>query len=202
MATTIHVWFDFASTYSYPAVVRAIQLAAANDILLHWRPFMLGVIFKQQGWNDSPFNLYPPKGRYMWRDMERLCAAQGIPFHKPTRFPRNGLLAGRIACLNQTAPWITAFIQAVYRANFVHDQNIADTTVIGEILHQLNVDSEGVITRAASEESKQKFRGQTGQAVELGIFGSPTFMIGDEMFWGGDRLVEAIDFAMGRYSRL
>ena len=202
MATTIQVWFDFASTYSYPAVVRATQLAAANDILLHWRPFMLGVIFKQQGWNDSPFNLYPPKGRYMWRDMERLCAAQGIPFHKPTRFPRNGLLAGRIACLNQDAPRITAFIQAVYRANFVHDQDIADTTVIGEILHQLNVDSAGVIAHALSEESKQKFRDQTGQAVELGIFGSPTFMIGDEMFWGGDRLAEAIDFAMGRYSRL
>tara|TARA_A100000171_G_C2128583_1_gene145147 strand:+ start:264 stop:872 length:609 start_codon:yes stop_codon:yes gene_type:complete len=202
MAKTIQVWFDFASTYSYPAIMRVTQLAAANDILLHWRPFMLGVIFKQQGWNDSPFNLYPPKGRYMWRDMERLCAAQGIPFNKPTQFPRSGLLAGRIACLSQDAPWITAFVQAVYRANFVHDQDIADTTVIGEILHQLNVDSEGVITHALSEESKQKFRDQTGQAVELGIFGSPTFMIGDEMFWGGDRLVEAIDFAMGQYSRL
>jgi 2-hydroxychromene-2-carboxylate isomerase len=196
MAKTIQVWFDYASTYSYPAVLRVAQLATAHHISLHWRPFMLGVIFKQQGLNDSPYNLYPPKGRYMWRDMERLCAAQNIPFHKPTQFPRNGLLAGRIACLNQTAPWITAFIQAVYRANFVHDQDIADTTVVGDILHQLNVDSEGVIARAASEESKQKFRDQTGQAMELGIFGSPTFMIGDEMFWGGDRLVEAIDFAI------
>lgn len=202
MTKAIHVWFDFASTYSYPAALRATQLAAANRISLHWRPFMLGVIFKQQGLNDSPFNLYPSKGRYMWRDMERQCAAQGIPFHKPTQFPRNGLLAGRIACLSQDAPWITAFIQAVYRANFVYDQDVADTTVIGEILHQLNVDSAGVIAHALSEESKQKFRDQTGQAVELGIFGSPTFMIGDEMFWGGDRLAEAIDFAMGRYSRL
>ena len=198
MTKAIHVWFDFASTYSYPAALRATQLAAANRISLHWRPFMLGVIFKQQGLNDSPFNLYPSKGRYMWRDMERQCAAQGIPFHKPTQFPRNGLLAGRIACLSQDAPWITAFIQAVYRANFVYDQDVADTTVIGEILHQLNVDSAGVIAHALSEESKQKFRDQTGQAVELGIFGSPTFMIGDEMFWGGDRLAEAI----GRYSRL
>ncbi len=199
MATTIHVWFDFASTYSYPAIMRVTQLAAANDILLRWRPFMLGVIFKQQGWNDSPFNLYPPKGRYMWRDMERLCAAQGTPFNKPTQFPRSGLLAGRIACLNQTAPWITAFIQAVYRANFVHDQNIADTTVIGKILDQLNLDSQGIIAHAVSDEGKQTFKDLTGEAMELGIFGSPTFIIDDEMFWGGDRLAEAIDFAMGRY---
>ena len=196
MAKAIQVWFDFASTYSYPAALRATQLAAANHISLHWRTFMLGVIFKQQGWNDSPFNLYPPKGRYMWRDMERLCAAQGIPFNKPTQFPRSGLLAGRIACLNQTAPWITAFIQAVYRANFVHDQNIADTTVIGKILDQLNLDSQGIIAHAVSDEGKQTFKDQTGEAMELGIFGSPTFIIDDEMFWGGDRLVEAMDFAM------
>jgi len=202
MAKTIQVWFDFASTYSYPAVLQVTRLAASNCLSLCWRPFMLGVIFKQEGWNDSPFNLYPLKGRYMWRDMQRLCAAQEIPFRRPSQFPRNGLLAGRIACLSQDAPWITAFIQAVYRANFVYDQDVADTTVIGEILHQLNVDSQGVIAHALSEESKQKFRDQTGQAVELGIFGSPTFMIGDEMFWGGDRLVEAIDFAMGRYFQL
>jgi len=197
MAKTIQVWFDFASTYSYPAALRATQLAAANHISLHWRPFMLGVIFKQQGWNDSPFNLYPPKGRYMWRDIERLCAAQDIPFHKPSQFPRNSLLASRIACLNQDAPWITTFIQAVYRANFVHDQDIADAIVIGEILDQLDVHSQGIIACASSDEGKQKLKNQTDRAVQLGIFGSPTVMIGDEMFWGGDRLAEAMDFAMG-----
>lgn len=194
---TIQLWFDFASTYSYPAVMRAVALAGHNGLVLQWRPFLLGVVFKQQGWNDSPFNLYPAKGRYMWRDMERLCKAQGIPFHRPGQFPRNGLLAGRVACLYQESPWIADFVQAVYQANFVHDLDIADPVVVADVLHQLGVDGQRAIAAAASEAGKQTFQAQTGQAMALGLFGSPTFMVGDEMFWGGDRLDEALEFALG-----
>jgi 2-hydroxychromene-2-carboxylate isomerase len=94
----LHFWFDFASTYSYPTVMTIEQRAHEHGISLSWNAFLLGRIFSAQGWNDSPFNLYPVKGRYMWRDLERSCEAANLPFRRPSQFPRNGLLAARIAC--------------------------------------------------------------------------------------------------------
>jgi len=94
----LQFWFEFASTYSYPAAWRIGSLTAASGVAVEWRPFLLGPIFHAQGWDDSPFNIYPAKGRYMWRDLERLCALQGIAWQRPSRFPRNGLLAARVAC--------------------------------------------------------------------------------------------------------
>ncbi len=78
---TIEFWFDFASSYSYPAAMRVTDAAARYGCRVKWRTFLLGPIFKAQGWSDSPFNIYPVKGRYMWRDLERLCAglATSIP---------------------------------------------------------------------------------------------------------------------------
>ena len=97
MIPTTEFWFDFASTYSYPAAMRIDRLADATGISVAWRPFLLGPIFAAQGWNDSPFNIYPTKGRYMWRDLERICAKANIPLRHPSRFPRNALLAARVA---------------------------------------------------------------------------------------------------------
>jgi 2-hydroxychromene-2-carboxylate isomerase len=93
----VQFWFEFASTYSYPAAMRIERAAAKRDVYLEWRPFLLGPIFAAQGWVDSPFNIYPAKGRYMWRDLERLCAGLGLPLRRPSRFPRSGLLAARVA---------------------------------------------------------------------------------------------------------
>src|SRR6267378_3556584 len=97
----IEFWFDFASTYSYPAAMRVEELAGSHGCIVQWRPFLLGAIFQKQGWNDSPFNIYPVKGRYMWRDLERLCASLEIPFRKPSQFPRNGLTVARVACASR-----------------------------------------------------------------------------------------------------
>jgi 2-hydroxychromene-2-carboxylate isomerase len=102
----LEFWFEFGSTYSYPAALRVERLARAAGVALAWKPFLLGPIFKAQGWNDSPFNLYEAKGRYMWRDLERLCAAEGLPFARPSRFPRSGLLAARVACRFAGEPWL------------------------------------------------------------------------------------------------
>jgi 2-hydroxychromene-2-carboxylate isomerase len=95
-ASALEFWFEFGSTYSY---LSAVRIEDAEGVQVSWRPFLLGPIFEEQGWNDSPFNVYPAKGRYMWRDMERLCTKYGIPFARPSRFPRDGLLAARVACL-------------------------------------------------------------------------------------------------------
>mgnify|MGYP001373346485 CR=1 FL=1 len=92
----VEFWFEFASTYSYLSVMRIERAAQAAGVDIAWKPFLLGPVFLALGWNDSPFNIYPPKGRYMWRDLERLAAKEGLPFQRPSRFPRSGVLAARV----------------------------------------------------------------------------------------------------------
>jgi 2-hydroxychromene-2-carboxylate isomerase len=100
---------------THPAALRIEDIAAPRVCAGQWRSFLLGPIFADQGWNDSPFNIYPAKGRYMWRDMERLCEKYGLPFRRPTQFPRSGLLAARVACIGADESWCPQFVRAVYR---------------------------------------------------------------------------------------
>jgi 2-hydroxychromene-2-carboxylate isomerase len=194
----LQFWFDFASTYSYPAAMRIEQLARERGVPVSWNAFLLSRMFRAQGWNDSPFNLYPVKGRYMWRDLERICEAQHLPFRRPSEFPRNGLLAARIACRFSKETWTPAFVRAVYHANFAEDQNIADRPVIADCLRSVNQDAETVLNTAGSAETKTMLREQTERAVDLGIFGAPSFITGQELFWGNDRLEQALMWYQSR----
>jgi 2-hydroxychromene-2-carboxylate isomerase len=188
----LEFWFEFASTYSYPAALRIEAAARSADVPLAWRPFLLGPIFRAQGWNDSPFNIYPAKGRYMWRDLERICAELGVPLRRPSQFPRNGLLAARVACRFADEPWCPAFVRAVYRANFADDRDIADVAVLRDLLTQLGQAPEPWLAAAQSSEVKQQLRAQTDEAIRRGIFGAPSATVGDELFWGNDRLEAAV----------
>ena len=165
---------------------------------LSWNAFLLSRIFRAQGWNDSPFNLYPAKGRYMWRDLERICKAQRLPFQYPSQFPRNGLLAARIACRFAKEVWTPAFVRAVYQANFAEDQDIADRRVIADCLRSVNQHAETILDAADWAETKAMLRQQTERAVDLGIFGAPSFLGGQELFWGNDRLEEALSWCHRR----
>ena len=191
----LDVWFEFASTYSYPGIFRVGPEAAARGVAVAWKPFLLGPIFRTQGWNDSPFNIYPAKGRYMWRDVERLCAKHGLPFRRPTRFPRNGLVAARVACLAADEPWCADFVRAVYRANFAEDREIGDVDTVVSILDGLGRPGREIVERAQTAEVKERLRRQTDEAIALGIFGAPTYVVGGELFWGTDRLDDALDWA-------
>jgi len=191
----IDFWFEFASTYSYLAAARIAEVARTAGVAVRWQPFLLGPIFAEQGWNDSPFNVYPAKGRYMWRDMERLCEGYGLPFRRPSVFPRNGLLAARIACVGWDAAWLPGFVEAVYTANFARDADIADASLLAGILDASGVEGERVIAEADSPEIKQRLREQTERARALGIFGAPSFVAEGELFWGNDRLGDAIAWA-------
>ncbi|MGE0154983.1 MAG: 2-hydroxychromene-2-carboxylate isomerase [Reyranellaceae bacterium] len=195
MAATLEFWFEFASTYSYLAAERIQPLAAQAGVSVAWRPFLLGPIFQGQGWKDSPFNLYPAKGAYMWRDMERLTGQYALPFRRPSAFPRNGLLAARIAIAHDRQPWIGDFVRAVYRANFAEDREISDPAVLGVILQTLQLDPGPVLAAAGNETNKAALKAQTGRAMTLGLFGAPSFTVGDELFWGNDRLEQALAFA-------
>jgi 2-hydroxychromene-2-carboxylate isomerase len=195
MAATLAFWYDFASTYSYPAAMRIERAAAAAGVRLEWRPFLLGPIFKAQGWSDSPFNLYPAKGRYMWRDLARLCARDGVAWRRPSAFPRNSLLAARVALLAAEQGWAGGFTRAAYRANFVEDRDIAQPEVIADIVAGLGQNAATVLEAAASQAVKDHLRTQSEAAMTQGIFGAPSFTIGDELFWGNDRLEPALEWA-------
>ncbi len=185
-------WFEFASTYSYPAAMRVEALGADAGITVKWKPFLLGPIFQAQGWNDSPFNIYPAKGRYMWRDMERICADLDIPLRHPAQFPRNGVLASRIVCSFENESWVPDFVRAVYRANFADDLDISHTDVVAHCLNFLGQNGAELIAASQLPENKDKLRKQTEQAMAKGIFGAPAFIVGEELFWGNDRLESAI----------
>ena len=189
-------WFEFASTYSYPAAMRVEALATERGIAVSWRAFLLGPIFNAQGWNDSPFNIYPVKGRYMWRDLERTCAAHEIPFRRPSQFPRNGLLAARVACRFSEARWVPAFVRAVYRANFAEDRDISAPETIARCLSDVGQDPAALLEQALSPEAKALLRARSEEAIRLGIFGAPSFLVGPELFWGHDRLADALSWAV------
>jgi 2-hydroxychromene-2-carboxylate isomerase len=189
-------WFEFASTYSYPAAMRIAPLAAARGVNVRWRPFLLGPIFKTQGWDNSPFNLYPAKGRYMWRDLERICGALDLPFAQPSPFPQNTLLAARVAMVALAQDWGEDFCRAIYRAEFGEGRNLAEPATIAGVLAALGQNTEAVMRDANGDAVKSWLRTQTEEARRLGIFGAPAFVTADgELFWGNDRLEAALDWA-------
>src|SRR6185503_750832 len=150
MTALVEFWFEFASTYSYPSAFAVEERAKARGVRVVWRAFLLGLIFGAQGWNDSPFNIYPAKGKYMWRDLARICARQGLALRKPSVFPRNGLLAARVACRNADEPWLPEFVRRVYAANFRDDRDISAPDVIAQILQSLELEPVAVLAEAQS----------------------------------------------------
>jgi 2-hydroxychromene-2-carboxylate isomerase len=190
-------FFEFASTYSYPAAMRIGPLAEAAGVAVRWRPFLLGPIFRAQGWDDSPFNLYPSKGRYMWRDLERICGRLGLPFRRPDPFPQPSLLAARLAHVGLDEGWGEAFCRAVFAAEFGEGRQIGAEAVMHDLLAGLGVAPAPALVRARSDEIKDRLRATTAEAERLGVFGAPSFVSGDgELFWGHDRMAEALAWAV------
>ncbi|HSF95746.1 MAG TPA: 2-hydroxychromene-2-carboxylate isomerase [Thermohalobaculum sp.] len=196
-------WFDFASTYSYLTAMRIGDEAARREVAVAWQPFLLGPIFKAQGWATSPFNLYPAKGRYMWRDMEREAARLGLPpVMRPEPFPQSSLLAARVALAGIEEGWGAEFCRAVFAAEFGEGLSIADPGVLSAAVEAAGGDAGRALGRAASPEVKARLREVTARAEALGIFGAPSFTCADgELFWGNDRLEAALDRAAATKER-
>lgn len=197
MATSaLDFWFDFASTYSYPTAMRISGLARESGVNVRFRPFLLGPIFAAQGWNTSPFNLFPAKGRYMWRDVERICADLELPFRRPEPFPQNSVLAARVALVGLKDGWGEDFCRAVFRAEFAERLRIDDPDTIRAMLAALKVDAAAALAAAQATGTKEALRSETAEAQQLQIFGAPTFITADgELFWGNDRLESALAWA-------
>jgi 2-hydroxychromene-2-carboxylate isomerase len=195
-AAPLDFWFEFASTYSYPAAMRIETLAARAGVPLVWRPFLLGPIFQAQGWSDSPFNLYPAKGRYMWRDLERLCGKHHLPFARPAIFPQRSVLAARLALAALDEPWLPALVRGIYVANFAEQSDISAPETLARVLTGVGRDPAPWLERAEAQPAKDALRANNDRAQALGIFGAPTFVVRDEVFWGGDRLEDALAWAL------
>ena len=190
-------WYEFASTYSYLSAMRIGEMAGEAGVEVHWRPFLLGPILKKQGWDTSPFKVLKDKGGYMVRDMERICAARGLEFTMPDNFPQNGLNAARTALIASDEGWAEPFTQAIYLAEYANSLDISDESVLSDCLKQAKRSPSDYLTRIAALEIKERFKRQTQEAMSLGIFGAPTFVCQDgEMFWGDDRLEQALAWAV------
>lgn len=199
MTRNIEFWFEFGSTYSYLTAMRIEDAAAARGVSVRWRPFLLGPIFAAQGWETSPFNIYKAKGEYMWRDMARRAARYGLPFRRlpesgPGAFPQNGLMAARIALVGLGEGWGEAFTRAVYAAEFAEGHDIGDPAVLQRLAKAAGAAGD-VLSRAQDPANKDRLKANVEEAFRLGIFGAPSFIAGGELFWGDDRLEDALDAA-------
>lgn len=192
----LEFWYDLASNYSYLSAMRIEDMAGRAGVDVVWRPFLLGPIFKAQGWSTSPFNLYPVKGRYMVRDMQRLCQDRGLPFVLPAAFPAHSLTAVRVAHAGEAVGFTARFSRAAFAAEFGQGADIADPAVLTGLVAGLGLDAAAVLARAGSDAVKDGLKARTAEAQSRGIFGAPTFVTeAGELFWGDDRLEQALRWA-------
>ncbi len=194
----IEFWFEFGSNYSYLSVMRIEDAAARHGVRVVWQPFLLGPIFQSFGWGNSPFVLQKEKGEYVWKDMARQCRKYGIPWKMPTQFPRLGVLPLRVMLVGAGQPWLGEFAKRVMLLNFHHDREINSREEIEGTLTDLRLPGAELLAEAQSEPIKNRLREQTHIAKERKIFGAPTFFVREEMFWGNDRLDDALEFASER----
>lgn len=191
----VEIWFEFGSPYSYLSVMRLEDEAARRGVHVAWRPLLLGPIFKSLGWQGSPFMEQPQKMAHMWRDLERLCEKYALPWRRPSAFPRSCVLPLRVLTMAQDEPWAGEFARAMMLRHFAEDREIDDPEVVGPVLLALGLPASDILATARSEPVKQALRAQTERGRERGIFGGPTFFAGSEMFWGNDRLEDALEYA-------
>lgn len=190
----LEIWIEFASTYSYLTVMRVEDVLQRAGVEYEWRPFLLGPVFQAKGWETSPFVLDPVKGAYMWRDVERRAERLGLAFKRPSIFPANGLKAARIMMAALDEPWCGAFARAVFRAQFEDGADISTDDMLANALESCGVDPGEWFARASDTATKVALRKQTERAQQIGIFGAPSFTVGEELFWGDDRLDDALAF--------
>lgn len=194
MPHRLEFFFFLGSTYSHLSVHRAGALAQAGGVDLVWRPFSVRTLMREQ--NNSPFVGKPVKLRYMWRDVERRAARFGVPFAGIPPYPIDAdELANHMATLAAIEGWCPQFVQTAYRTWFLDKQDPGQPAALRAILERMGRPVDRCLAQATSEAVRGEYRRQTDRARELGLFGSPTFVCGSELFWGDDRLEDALDWA-------
>jgi len=185
---TVEFYFDLGSPYSYLAYYRLLQMAEQQEIQIVYKPILLGGVFKATG-NRSPIEI-PVKGAYSILDMQRWAEYYHIPMQMNPHFPMNTLTLMRILTGVQLLHLekFEQVLKLLFDAMFGTPQNLNEPAVLAEVLKPSGFSVEDIMSMVQSEVVKQKLITETEQAIQRGIFGAPTFFVGDEMYWGQDRL--------------
>lgn len=187
----IQFWFSIGSTYTYLTVARLPRVEAETGLSFEWRPFSVRAIMVEQ--NNVPFRGKPIKSNYMWRDIERRAGTYGLPVKVPAPYPLKEFdLANRVAVLGVQEGWCAEYVQAAYRRWFVDGLEAGSEPNLAESIREAEQDPVRVIAAANSEVVRSAYEAATDEARDLNIFGSPTFNVGGEVFWGDDRLEDAV----------
>jgi 2-hydroxychromene-2-carboxylate isomerase len=188
----LEFWYDFSAPYAYPSAWRVERLAGLRGLKVVWRPFLAPAA--------DPF---PPE-RYLWRDLERICQRDMLPFRRPAIFPRRTLLASRLALFGAGRGWGAQFSRGVFAAYYGRDRDISDTKTLEPLLKDAGANPQEALTGAVGGQIKDALRANGREAQEKGVFGAPTFVRrasgapGGEVFWGDDRLEHAVGWAAPR----
>lgn len=196
MTKTIEFFWDPASSYTYLATTQIEALAQRTGATLQWRPFLLGKVFEATG-NRMPASV-PAKGKHLFSDMRRWCAHYGIPLSFPKVFPVNSVLALRAGIAAGNQGKAGEFARGIARAYWGEGQDIGQPEVVGKVAAAAGLDPAAILAQAQEQPVKDQLRANTEDAVKRGVFGAPTFFVGEEMFWGNDRLVLLEAFLDGK----
>jgi len=189
----IDFWFTMGSTYSYLSVMRLADVERAHDVAFRWRPFHLLLILNEM--KHVPFADKPAKMGYMWRDVERRAPMYGLRPKLPAPYPaKQSVVANLVALAGMGEGWGADFVRAAYRRWFENGEETGSEPNVSSSLREVGQDPARVLEVANSAAMNERLVAETDAAKELGIFGSPTFTIGRELFWGDDRLEEAVNW--------
>lgn len=197
----IDCWITLGSTYSYLTVMRLSELESSAEVAVQLRPFDLGAIFKELGYFPFPPN--SPKTAYMWEDLQRRADMYRIPINLPVPYPsKNSARANRIALIGMREGWGRDFVLQSYREWFQNGLEPGSDVNLASSLKAPGRDRDRVVALAEGNEGQTWLRQETDKARALGIFGAPTFVVGQKLFWGDDRLEDAISWVhTGRVDR-
>ena len=188
MSATLQFFYDVASPYSYFAFVRMQDVCRRQEVSVKYRPFLLGGVFRATN-NQMPAS-NPARGRYLLKDLQRWSVVTQIPFKFSSSFPHNSLMAMRtITAAHDTDR--NRIAGKIFEAAWIHDLNIGSPGVLADILGE----DVALLEKSAEKSVKDELRSTTDDAVAAGAFGAPFFLVGDEGYWGNDRLEMAVNYA-------
>ena len=196
MKKTVEFFYDFGSPTVYLAATQLPDIAASVGATIDWRPMLLGGVFKSTG-NQSPV-VVPAKAAYMNNDLKRFAKRYGVPFRFNPHFPINTLALMRGAVAYQDDVVVSStYRDAIFMAIWVEARNLNEPDVIGQVLSDAGLDPAELMNRIGQQTVKDQLIANTEEAVNRGVFGAPTFFVGEQMFFGQDRL----DFVAEAISR-